>query len=85
MNDPLVAERCGDKYVTNQILVNAGLPTPSILMAFSEEAALAACDHLGYPCVLKTGYWVMGAAAGKSERPVFRPKLLSNIKRFWEE
>jgi [lysine-biosynthesis-protein LysW]--L-2-aminoadipate ligase len=59
VNDPLVAERCGDKYVTNQILVNAGIPTPSILMAFSEEAALAACDHLGYPCVLKPviGSW----------------------------
>ena len=57
VNTPEVAERCGDKYVTSQIMVNAGIPTPRVLMAF-EEAALAACDELGYPCVLKP---VMGS------------------------
>lgn len=59
VNDPVLAERCGDKYVTSQLLINAGIPTPRVLMAFSEEAALAACDALGYPCVLKpvVGSW----------------------------
>ncbi|MRR29422.1 lysine biosynthesis protein LysX, partial [bacterium] len=59
VNDPLVAERCGDKYVTSQLLVNADIPTPRVLMAFSEESALAACDTMGYPCVLKpvVGSW----------------------------
>jgi len=59
VNDPLVAERCGDKYVTSQLLVNDGIPTPRVLMAFSEESALAACDTMGYPCVLKpvVGSW----------------------------
>lgn len=59
VNDPLVAERCGDKYVTSQLLVNDGIPTPRVLMAFSEESALAACDAMGYPCVLKpvVGSW----------------------------
>ncbi|PKO00155.1 MAG: lysine biosynthesis protein LysX [Chloroflexi bacterium HGW-Chloroflexi-4] len=59
INDPLVAERCGDKYVTSQLLVNASIPTPRVLMAFSEESALAACDTMGYPCVLKpvVGSW----------------------------
>jgi len=59
VNDPAVAERCGDKYVTSQLLVSAGIPTPRVLMAFSEESALAACDELGYPCVLKpvVGSW----------------------------
>lgn len=59
VNDPLVAERCGDKYVTSQLLVNANIPTPRVLMAFSEESALAACDAIGYPCVLKpvVGSW----------------------------
>lgn len=59
VNDPLVAERCGDKYVTSQLLVSAGIPTPRVLMAFSEESALAACDEMGYPCVLKpvVGSW----------------------------
>lgn len=59
VNPPLVAERCGDKYITSQLLVRAGIPTPRVLMAFSPESALAACDALGYPCVLKPviGSW----------------------------
>lgn len=59
VNPPTVAERCGDKYQTSQLLIQAGIPTPRVLMAFSPEAALAACDALGYPCVLKPviGSW----------------------------
>lgn len=59
VNSSEVAARCGDKYVTSQLLVNAGIPGPRVLMAFSEEAALKAADELGYPCVLKpvVGSW----------------------------
>ena len=59
INPSLVAERCGDKYITSQILTNSGLPTPRVLMAFDEESALKATDALGYPCVLKpvVGSW----------------------------
>jgi [lysine-biosynthesis-protein LysW]--L-2-aminoadipate ligase len=59
VNSPAVAERCGDKYVTSQILVRNGIPTPRVLMAFDEDAALAAVDAIGYPCVLKpvVGSW----------------------------
>ena len=59
VNPSVVADRCGDKYVTSQILVNAGIPTPRVLMAFSEDAALQAIDEIGYPCVLKpvVGSW----------------------------
>ena len=59
VNTPEVAERCGDKYVTSQILVKNGIPTPRVLMAFDEESALAAVEAMGYPCVLKpvVGSW----------------------------
>ena len=59
VNTSQVAERCGDKYVTSQILVRDGIPTPRVLMAFGEDAALQAVDALGYPCVLKPviGSW----------------------------
>ena len=59
VNPSLTAERCGDKYVTSQFLVNAGIPSPRVLMAFSEESALAAIEELGYPCVMKpvVGSW----------------------------
>ena len=59
VNSSLVAERCGDKYVTSQILVREHIPTPRVLMAFDEESALAAVEAIGYPCVLKpvVGSW----------------------------
>jgi [lysine-biosynthesis-protein LysW]--L-2-aminoadipate ligase len=59
VNPSSVAERCGDKYVTSQILATNGIPTPRVLMAFDEESALRAIDAMGYPCVLKpvVGSW----------------------------
>jgi [lysine-biosynthesis-protein LysW]---L-2-aminoadipate ligase len=59
VNSSLVAEKCGDKYVTSQILVQNGIPTPCVYMAFDEESALRAIETMGYPCVLKpvVGSW----------------------------
>jgi len=59
INPSVIAERCGDKYITSQILVNNNIPTPRVLMAFDEGSAMAAVESLGYPCVLKpvVGSW----------------------------
>lgn len=59
VNSSAVAERCGDKYITSQILSTNGLPTPRVMMAFDEESALQAIEAMGYPCVLKpvVGSW----------------------------
>ncbi len=59
VNSSVVAERCGDKYVTSQILAQSGIPTPRVYMAFDEESALSAIEAMGYPCVLKpvVGSW----------------------------
>jgi len=59
VNPAVVAERCGDKYITSQILAKNGIPTPRVLMAFDEESALKAIEAMGYPCVLKpvVGSW----------------------------
>lgn len=59
VNTPAVAEHCGDKYVTSQILARDGISTPRVLMAFDEAAALAGVEAMGYPCVLKpvVGSW----------------------------
>jgi [lysine-biosynthesis-protein LysW]---L-2-aminoadipate ligase len=59
INSSRVAERCGDKYVTSQLLVRDGIPTPRVIMAFDEESALAAAEQIGYPFVLKpvVGSW----------------------------
>jgi [lysine-biosynthesis-protein LysW]--L-2-aminoadipate ligase len=54
-----VAEVCGSKFLTTQALIKTQVPTPKCYMAFTPEAALAAMDELGYPCVIKpnTGSW----------------------------
>jgi len=59
INSSAIAERCGDKYVTSQLLTSARIPTPRVLMAFDKDTALEAVDELGYPCVLKpvVGSW----------------------------
>lgn len=59
VNTSEVAARCGDKYVTSQLLVSCKVPSPRVLMAFSEESALKATEEMGYPCVLKpvVGSW----------------------------
>ncbi len=59
VNKSIIAERCGDKYVTSQILASNKIPTPKVIMAFSEESALLATEKMGYPCVLKpvVGSW----------------------------
>ena len=59
VNSSFVAERCGDKYVTSQILAQNGIPTPRVFMAFDEDSALKAIEAMGYPCVLKpvVGSW----------------------------
>ncbi len=59
VNSSAVAERCGDKYITSQILTQNGIPTPRVYMAFDEESALSAIEAMGYPCVLKpvVGSW----------------------------
>ena len=40
VNPSVVAERCGAKYVTSQMLVRSGIPTPRVLVAFDAQAAL---------------------------------------------
>jgi [lysine-biosynthesis-protein LysW]--L-2-aminoadipate ligase len=50
---------CDNKFLTSLAFVEAGIPTPRTLIAYTPEAAIAACEELGYPVVLKpnTGSW----------------------------
>jgi [lysine-biosynthesis-protein LysW]--L-2-aminoadipate ligase len=59
INTYRVAEICGSKFLTTQAIIKAGVPTPRCYLAFTVEAALAAMDELGYPCVIKptVGSW----------------------------
>ncbi|HEY7030494.1 MAG TPA: lysine biosynthesis protein LysX [Thermomicrobiales bacterium] len=50
---------CDDKALCSLALEAAGVPTPRTLLAFSIESAIAACEQVGFPAVLKpvTGSW----------------------------
>lgn len=50
---------CGDKVLTTMALQQCGVPTPSTVVAFSEEEVLATMDGMGYPLVIKppVGSW----------------------------
>jgi len=59
LNSAGAVELCDDKARNTLALEAAGVPTPRTLLAYSVEAALAACEAVGYPAVLKpvTGSW----------------------------
>ncbi len=78
VNTPEVAERCGDKYVTSQILVSAGIPTPKVYLAFDEESALAAVEAMGYPCVLKPVVGSWGRLLAKVENRAMAESLIEH-------
>lgn len=59
VNTPEVIAVCGDKLQTSLALARRSVPTPTVCVAFSPEAALAAIEETGYPVVLKplNGSW----------------------------
>ena len=54
-----VVQTCGDKLLTTSALIDAGIPSPRTLVAFTPDSALEAIEELGYPVVLKpvVGSW----------------------------
>ena len=54
-----VANVCGDKLITNVKLVQAGVPCPRCMVAFTEGSALTCIEEMGYPVILKpaVGSW----------------------------
>ena len=59
VNPPTATTLCDDKALCSLALEEAGLLTPKTLLAFSIDSAIAACEQLRYPAVLKpiTGSW----------------------------
>ena len=78
VNSSLVAERCGDKYVTSQILAQNGIPTPRVFMAFDEDSALQAIEAMGYPCVLKPVIGSWGRLLAKVENREMAETLIEH-------
>ncbi|MGB3327701.1 MAG: lysine biosynthesis protein LysX [Thermomicrobiales bacterium] len=59
LNSAAAVSVCDDKARASMVLEAAGIPSPKTFVAYSVESALAACESLGYPAVLKpvTGSW----------------------------
>ena len=56
---------CGDKLLTNAALLEAGVPTPRTVAAFTPETALEAIEEMGYPVVLKPSHGSWGRLLSK--------------------
>ena len=78
VNSSRVAERCGDKYMTSQILALNGIPTPRVIMAFGEESALQAIEAMDYPCVLKPVIGSWGRLLAKIENREMAEALIEH-------
>jgi [lysine-biosynthesis-protein LysW]--L-2-aminoadipate ligase len=78
VNPSSVAERCGDKYVTSQILARNRIPTPRVLMAFDAESALQAVEAMGYPCVLKPVVGSWGRLLAKIDNPTMAQAIIEH-------
>ena len=50
---------CGNKMFTTLALINAGIPVPKTLVAFTREGVFKALDEIGFPAVIKpvVGSW----------------------------
>lgn len=59
LNSAAAVALCDDKARTSLALEAAGVPTPRTFLAYSLEAALRACEILGFPVVVKpvSGSW----------------------------
>jgi cyanophycin synthetase len=53
MTGALAVDIASDKELTGRLLASAGLPVPRSEAVRSAEAAVAAADRIGYPCVVK--------------------------------
>lgn len=59
LNSAAAVTICDDKARASIVLEAAGIPSPRTFVAYSANAAIEACEALGYPAVLKpvTGSW----------------------------
>lgn len=59
INSYAVAQTCGDKFFTNTVLSEAGVPSPKVALAFDMQSALKEVERMGFPCVIKptSGSW----------------------------
>ncbi len=59
INSARVSATCGDKLSTSAALQAAGVPQPTVRVAFTPETALETIEEMGYPAVIKpvVGTW----------------------------
>jgi len=75
----------GDKLLTSQALMDKGVPTLPVVMAFSPQAAMDALEKLGYPAVIKplNGSW--GRLIAKIDSPESARSILEHRSYMGDE
>jgi [lysine-biosynthesis-protein LysW]--L-2-aminoadipate ligase len=61
-----VGNICGNKLLTTGALIQAGVPTPCTMIAFTPKSALQAIEEMGYPVVLKPAIGSWGRLLSKA-------------------
>ena len=64
--------------MTSQLLMQYGIPTPKVLMAFDPESALQAVETMGYPCVLKPVIGSWGRLLAKIDNPTMAQAIIEH-------
>ncbi|MEM9803039.1 MAG: RimK family alpha-L-glutamate ligase [Planctomycetota bacterium] len=78
VNSGDVVATCGDKALTSLSLAANGVPTLRTVVAFTPESALAACEELGYPCVLKPVVGSWGRLVARLDTPAAAEAVLED-------
>ncbi|MFB6083984.1 MAG: RimK family alpha-L-glutamate ligase [Halorientalis sp.] len=78
VNHPDTADVCADKAKNSLALVEGEVPTPDTKVAFTTDAAMAAIEDFGYPCVLKPVVGSWGRLMAKIDSPTAAEAILEH-------
>ncbi|MBU0756788.1 MAG: lysine biosynthesis protein LysX [Nanoarchaeota archaeon] len=65
VNSSRAADICGSKFLVTEELLRNNIPSPDVVIAFTKESALEACEKLGYPVVMKPAIGTWGTLCAK--------------------
>ena len=78
INGPSLTNICGDKLLTSLYLEMHNVPTAKVKTAYSEKAALAAIEEMGYPCVTKPAVGSWGRLISKIDNKTSAEAILEH-------
>lgn len=78
------AQACGDKFLTRQMFLTAGMPVPSFFRATFDEDAHTLAERAPYPCVLKPLGLSASRGVIRADNPAGFVKAFERIRKMGE-